>query len=230
MKIITNTKLIRRNSRIGQIASIAGLLTLAGGMVISFRYPEQFGIAWGALLLGFALSQVGLFFGNRWGRRPRPDEHLDNALKGLDDKYSFYHYATPASHLLIGPAGILVLLPYNQKGKIVYEKNRWRQKGGSFFQKYLRVFAQEGIGRPDLDASNDIHAIQKLLSNKLPDDELPTPQALIVFTNDLAEIEVEDAPLPSLPARKLKEYIRKTSKTKPLSLEKVGKIQSLFES
>ncbi len=56
MKVITNEKLIKRNSRLGQVATIAGLLVLVGGMFISFRYPNLLGLAWVALLVGFALS------------------------------------------------------------------------------------------------------------------------------------------------------------------------------
>ena len=99
MKIITNEKLIKRNGRIGQIATFAGLLVLVGGMILTFRNPTYAYLSWVALLLGFGLSQIGLYFGNRWGRHPRPDELLDLGLKGLNDQYSIYHYWTPAAHL-----------------------------------------------------------------------------------------------------------------------------------
>jgi hypothetical protein len=84
MEIIKNDRLINRNSRIGQIASIAGLIVLGGGLFISFTRPEMFSISLIALLVGFGLSQIGIYFANRWGRHPRPDEILDAALKGLD--------------------------------------------------------------------------------------------------------------------------------------------------
>jgi hypothetical protein len=146
MDIITNDRLIQRNARIGQVTSIVGLLVLAGGMFISFTRAELFLFSLIALVIGFGLSQVGIYFGNRWGRRPRPDEVLDTALKGLDGRYSIYHYSSPTAHLLIGPAGIWVLLPRNQAGEITYDetKKRWRQKGGSI---YLKIFAQENLGR-----------------------------------------------------------------------------------
>lgn len=228
MIIITNEKMIRRNARIGQISSMVGLLVLGGGLYISFRIPEQVALAWTALLVGFMLSQVGIFFGNQWGRRPRPDEHLDQALKGLDDRFTIYHYSTPVPHLLIGPAGIWALLPRHQIGKIVYEKNRWRQKKGGLLQGYLRIFAQEGLGRPDLDIANDLQSIKRYLEKTLPDIEFPEPQAALIFTNDRAEIEADDAPTPTLPARKLKEWIRKSAKEKSLSPDKAQKLKELF--
>ena len=152
MKIIRNEKLIKRNGRIGQIAMLSSLLILAGGMFLSFQYPEQVSIYLGALLLGFMLSQIGIFFSNRWGRRPRPDEILDKGLKGLDDKFALYHWSSPASHLLVGPAGVWVLIPYYQRGQISYRRDRWRQKGGNFFMK---IFGQENLGRPDLEISGE---------------------------------------------------------------------------
>jgi hypothetical protein len=226
---ITNEKLIKRNSRIGQVATICGLLVLVGGMVVSFRYPNLAGFAWVALLVGFALSQLGLYFGNRWGRRPRPDERLNQGLKGLNDQFRIYHYMTPAAHLLIGPAGIWVLMPYYQGGKIVYERGRWKQKGGGLGQRYLRAFAQEGLGRPDLEAPAEVEAITRFLKKSLPDKELPEVRAVLVFTNEGAALEVEGAPIPTLPIKKLKETIRKSAKEKPLSPEAGKAINALLD-
>ena len=91
MQIIRNDKLIKRNARISTFTSLGGLGVLIAGLVVSFSRPELVVWAWGSLLLGFILTQVGLYFGNRWGRKPRPDELLDTGLKGLDDRYTIYH-------------------------------------------------------------------------------------------------------------------------------------------
>jgi hypothetical protein len=233
MRIITNEKMIKRNATIGRFASLIGLVILAGGMFISFRYPERISFAWGALLFGFALSQIGIYFGNRWGRRPRPDEQLNEALKGLGDNYTLYHYSSPVSHLLLGPAGIWALIPHHQPGKIVYEKNRWKQRGGSVGQRYLRIFAQEGLGRPDLETSGDIDSVNRFLSKNLPGDGIgngiPSAQAVLVFTNEKAEIVADEAPVPALAAKKLKDFIRKRSKEKPLSQTQAVIIQEILE-
>ena len=108
-------------------------------MYISFTRPELFVWAVGALLLGFTLTQVGMYFGNRWGRSPRPDEKLDSGLKGLHKDFSIYHWATPVAHLLVGPAGVWVLIPYHQRGQVSYRKNRWKMSGGGFLQNYMRL-------------------------------------------------------------------------------------------
>jgi hypothetical protein len=228
MKVITNEKLIKRNGRLGQVATFGGLLVLVGGMFISFRYPNFAGFAWVALLVGFAMSQIGLYFGNRWGRRPRPDEHIDQGLKGLNDQYSIYHYMTPAAHLLIGPSGLWILMPYYQVGKIVYEKGRWKQKGGGFMQRYLRAFAQEGLGRPDIEAPAEAEGITRFLKKKLPEQTFPEPHSVLVFTNEKADLEVDGAPIPTIPIKKLKEMVRKSAKENPLSPAQIIEINDLF--
>lgn len=225
MEIHSNERLIKRNARIGQITSIAGLAVLAGGMIISFTRPEMFSISLVALLVGFGLSQVGIYFGNRWGRRPRPDEVLDLALKGLDGRYSIYHYTTPTSHLLVGPAGVWVLMPRHQSGTITYDdnKNRWRQKGGNL---YLKIFAQENLGRPDLEVGAEINAITSFLEAHLDEENTPEVSAILVMTNEKCVIDADNAPIPTLEAKKLKDFIRKTAKGKPISLDLVREIQS----
>jgi hypothetical protein len=228
MKVITNEKLIKRNSRLGQIATVSGLLVLVGGMVVSFRNPSYAGIAWVALLVGFGLSQIGLYFGNRWGRHPRPDELLDQGLKGLNDQYSIYHYRTPAAHFLVGPSGSWVIIPYHQGGKIVYQRNRWKQIGGGFMQRYLRIFGQEGIGRPDLEAPSGVSAINNYIIKNIPNVELPETNVALVFTNEKVVLEVENAPILTLPLKELKNSIRKYAKEKPLSPDLIQKINDLF--
>lgn len=229
MEIITNERLIKRNARIGQITSITGLVVLAGGMFISFTRPEMFSISLVALLVGFGLSQIGIYFGNRWGRRPRPDEVLNAALKGLDGRYSLYHYTTPTSHLLVGPAGVWVLMPRHQAGTITYDegKNRWKQKGGNL---YLKIFAQENLGRPDLEIGSEIHAIASVLEEQLGEENIPEVQAALVMTNEKCEVDADNAPAPTLEVKKLKDFIRKTAKGKPISLDLVKEIQSSFST
>ena len=228
MNIEINEALIRRNTRIAQIAVFSGLAILIGGMVLSFRYPNQFYLSFGALLLGFMLSQVGIYYTNRWGRRPRPYEILNQALKGLDGKYTIYHYTTPASHLLVGPAGVWVLMPRYQKGTITFSNGRWRQRGGNM---YMKIFAQEGLGRPDMEIAGEVNSIQDFLKKRMPEENIPPVQAALIFTNEKTVIDIdEDAnpPAATLPLAKLKDFIRKTAKGKPISTDKLSEVQRVL--
>jgi hypothetical protein len=233
MFIHRNDTLIKRNARIGQVTMFVALAVLAGGMFVSFQYPERSNWSFLALLLGFILSQVGIYFSNRFSRKPRPDELLDQALKGLDKRYALYHYITPATHLLVGPSGVWVLLPYYQRGTITYTKGRWRQYGGGILYQYLKLFAQEGLGRPDMELANQVSALQSLLQKHLPEESLPPIQAALVFTHPKVEISIpegETPPAETVKLKDLKDLIRKSGKAKTISLDKVKLIQDVLLS
>ncbi len=217
MKVVTNTKLIKRNSKIGQFTSIGALVILGIGLYISFKMPDKFAYSLGALLLGFFMSQIGMYYGNCWGRSPRPDELIDKSLKGLGREFTVYHYSTAASHLLVGPAGVWTLMPYYQSGVIVYEKKRWKSKGGGFLKSYLRLFGQENMGRPEIDSETEIQATSRYLARLLPEgSEVPPIKSLLLFTSPKVELKVEDAPLPAITPKDLKDFLREKSKEKPI--------------
>ena len=228
MKIIKNEKLIKRNAKIGQFTSLGALAVLGAGMYISFTQPDLFVWAVGALLVGFTLTQIGMYFGNRWGRSPRPDEKLDAGLKGLHKDFNIYHWTTPVAHLLVGPSGVWALIPYQQRGQVSYRKNRWKLSGGGFLQNYMRLFGQEGIGRPDLEAEAQINSARKLLIKKLETDEIPEVNAILVFTADEIEIEAEDAPIPALPLKKLKDFMRNKTKEKLITAEELDDVKAVL--
>jgi hypothetical protein len=228
MKIIKNEKLIQRNGKIGQWTSLAALAVLGVGMYISFQRPDLFFYSIGALIVGFAMTQIGMFFSNRWGRSPRPDEQLDAALKGLPGDTSIYHYVTPVSHLLVGPAGIWILRIYHQRGLVTYSKNRWRLSGGGFMQAYMTIFGQEGLGRPELEVASEVDSLKKFLAKQMEGSELPEIQAALVFTNEQAEIDDTGAPLPVLKLKQLKEFIRQKSKDRAVGQLTLEKIKSVL--
>ena len=229
MKSIKNEKLIKRNAKIGNWTSIAALVVLGVGMYISFRRSELFIYSLIALILGFALTQIGMYMGSRFGRSPRPDEKLDAGFKGLQNEFVMYHYTTPASHLLVGPAGVWVVMPYNQRGQIEFTKNRWRIRGGGFLQSYLRIFGQEGIGRPDYEIENETKALKKYLLKHMDESEIPEINALMVFTNENVELDAGDSPIPALKVKQVKEFIRQKAKEKKFPAERINQIKSVLE-
>ena len=202
MNIITNERLIQRNRKIGQYTTIGSLAVLGLGLYLSFNpQPQTITLSFLALVVGFILSQVGIYFGNRWGRTPRTDQVLTTGLKGLSENYTLYNYASPVPHLLLGTTGLWVLIPYHVTGKIEYSNGRWRQKGGNL---YLKFFAENSLGRPDLEVQNQTESIKRLLAKKLPDVEIPEVKAVLGFFNEKATVEAEEAPSPTLPVKKLK--------------------------
>jgi hypothetical protein len=217
MKIVINSRLVSRNAKIGQYTSVAALAILGVGVYITFKMQDKFTLSIICLLAGFLLSQIGMHYGNRWGRRPRGDEVINKSLKGLGREYTIYHYVTPVYHLLVGPAGAWIIMPYYQAGTVSYQRGRYRLTGGGFAQGYLRFFGSEGLGRPDLEAEADIESVKRFLKRALPEGtQVPPVQAALLFANPRLQLKVEGAPLPAMAPKDLKDFLRKKSKEAPL--------------
>lgn len=231
MKIITNDKLIQRNGKIGGVAILLSIITLVGGFFVNVNNlsgedMRSFYITLASFVVGFILVQVGLYFVNRYGGKPRMDERLDSALKGLPGDFAIYHFTTPASHLLVGPAGVWALLPYRLHGTVEFRKNRWRVRGGGFLQAYMSIFGQEGIGRPDIEAEHEVRRVKSLLAKHLDESGIPEVNAALVFTNEQAEVQAEGAPLPALKVDQLKSFIRQKAKEKPITQAQLAAVKA----
>jgi hypothetical protein len=217
MKIISNNKKVNRYRKIGQYSTIASLAILIGGFAMSFNLSYlQYSFA--ALLVGLVLSQVGMYFSNRWGRSPRPDERITAGLKGLDDKYTLYNYSAPVPHLLLGPHGIWVLVPMYQGGKITFDGKKYRQADVGIFS---RLIGQESLGRPELEAQSYQEELKRFLRKQLPDRKLPEVQAALVFTSPKASVDAPEAPFATLEVEKLKDFIRRRAKEVPIHVEEL---------
>ncbi len=202
MKIISNNRLIARNKRIGSFSLIASLVVLGVGMVLTFQNDVNLlTYAMVCLIIGFILSQVSIYYGSRFGRSPRPDEMISQSLKGLENSFTLYHYSTSVAHLLVGPAGIWVIIPFHVRGVISYDekRKRWKQKGGNFL---LNLYGAESLGRPDIDAEVLVRDAQKFLQARLGGNELPPVHAVLVFTNPKAKLDLTEPPIPALPISK----------------------------
>lgn len=230
MKTSSNEKLIKRNSRIGNITSLLSIAVLGVGMFFSFKDTEgqYLTLTFSCLIVGFLMFQIGNYYMNRFGKPPRPDQLISTALKGMDDKYTLYHYKTSVSHLLVGPSGIYCLLPYNQVGTITYNaaKNRWKQSGGNFF---LKTFGGDSIGRPELDANYAVTDITKFIEKKGVSLGSIVPEPVLVFTNEKASINSEGYAGSAVTADKLKEFIRKRAKSNPVPPELIEAIQKAID-
>jgi len=229
MNIVTDEKLISRNAKISNIVHILGLAFLAVATYIAFQHVELLFYSLVLMILGFLLSQISIYMGKRWAQRPRPDEYIDKALKGLDKSYTLYHYTTPVPHLLVGPAGVLLLHPNNSPGTITFDekRGRYRQIGGNVLLKFL---AQEGLGRPQVEVSDELKGLDRFLAKRWESDTLVEVEPLLIFTDDRAEVQVEDAPMLTVHANKLKDFIRKRAKEQSVPLGLTEQLNSLLQN
>jgi hypothetical protein len=221
VKKIDNPGFIIRRRRIGNIGTWGGMITLIGGMVITFVDPKRLDLSYGALLVGFILITLGTTFTNRWGRIPPPDEAVDALLKGLDDKYTIVHFRLGAEHVLLSPSGLVVLYPKYEHGQISYDGKRWHQTGVS---KVGQLFGVEALGNPVLDAAAEANSLEGRLRKILKDEVIPEIRPIILFLNERTQVEAEGSPIPAVHASKIKEFIRRMPKTATLTTDQQQRV------
>lgn len=231
MRLVINEKILKRNKLIAQIATFSSLAILAIGLVFAFsKDMTKMLLSYLALVLGFILSQIGIFFTNRYARKPRYDEMFSDILQKLSNEYTFYVFHRPVPMFILGPCNIWVPLPITAAGKIFYSKGKWRQQGGNFMMK---LFAQEGIGRPEVDVIASVNEIKKYLELKgITKEELPEIKVVLVTLIDGVEIgDIGDAPTPIIELKKFRRYIKHYDKEckKPIAPELLSKINEAFQ-
>lgn len=229
MRVVNNNRHIRKRAKIGQIANIAGISILGLGLVISLTMPEYSIFTLGLLLLGVLTSQYGIVNAYRYARKPRPDEELAAALKGLDDRHRLYNYVLPAYHVLLTPRQVYVLVTRGVSGKIIAEGARWRTERRFSLGRILRIFSPENLGNPVRDARWDQEALMEWITKNAPEEgPAVAPEALVVFLHPAAEIEARNPEVRPVRAKALKEAVRK-SEGPGLSGEDYRKLARLFD-
>jgi len=228
MKIATDTKLVNQGKRFGKIASLVGLAILIGGLVISLR-TQIIWLAYVCLIVGFILSNIGIYLANRWVREPRADQSLSKVLKGFDNEYALYNYYLPAQHVLLTPAGVIVFVVKPQNGEIRCEGERWRHKLTA--ARILRFLTEEGLSNPTQEARQETQSLQKLIQTKVSDGGIPI-STFIVFTgpDEKLKLEVVNPAIPVLRLRDVKERVRKLGKGKPMPDETRQKLVEAFDA
>jgi hypothetical protein len=212
MQVITNEKLIRNRARLGRVASFAGLGILILGLAASL-FPQWLLVSFGCLLVGFLLSQVGIYNANRWVREPRADQTLDKILKGFDNRYHLYNYVLPARHVLLAPFGLCVINPKHQGGKIRCEGEKWHHQAG--WKRILRLFGQEGLGNPTREVRAEVEKLRRFLAQRIPDAEVPI-EGVVVFANPQVDLQTENPTFPVLDGKQFKSFLRNLSKERPI--------------
>ena len=226
MKLSINNKLIERNNKIAQLTLYISLALLMIGFIWTLRNSEPSKSLIGYLILipAYLLVQVSIFMANRWGKSPRPDEIVVQALKGLDDKYTLYNYTAGVPHLLVGPIGVWIINPYHHKGEISYnlEKKQYQQKGGPNF--IAKHFAQEGL--PNI--SREVNSLKRDLDNYLKKNSIifyENPEVVNLFYSDEIFLKTNNSPDINLKTSKLKDFIRKYVKKVKIPLEKIEELR-----
>jgi hypothetical protein len=227
MQTVTNTRLVESRGKWGKRLPWIGIALLFGAVFMPFR-PELEPWSLPVMLLGFVLTNVGMFYFNRYVRPPLPQEVLEKELKGLDNRYQLFNYLGPVEHVLITPTGILAITMRRMAGDIRCTGEKWSMKTGLLSK--LRFFSEDQLGNPSYDLRRDVSKLQKLMEAGLPDvaGEKPVPIGGFVFFSDPgANLSITDVTVRVLSTKTIKDYLRKLAtgeRISPARAESIAKV------
>ena len=218
MKIIIDEKQVKRNGLIGKVLRWVSLGCMALGLFAVFSdeissNPQLFSAFFGIMIIGVLLSSVSGFFTNRFGGSPRPDELIDRAFKGLDDRFQIYHYRSSIPHLLLSPNGIWSVLPIFIDGEIIFDenKNNWVHKKNSLIG---RIMQREYFPNLNSEYKNQSKDFEKLL-NKVSMEQQIALNLLVILMHKNAKLigQSEKDKILILAMDKVKDKFRKSIKS-----------------
>jgi hypothetical protein len=223
MRIVIDEKNYKRKALLGRITLFGSLAILMGGLLLTL-FGGQLGLLNPEnstlilvvyvviLLVGFAVSRLGFYFGNRYLSPTRPDAVLRDNLKGLDRKYALMVFQQPTNYMLIEPGGVTVFVVRNQEGKVAFREGRWKRR-----ESLVRFWfgRDEPLGNPTEELTTEMGKVNKILTEKLTSLKVPV-RGVVVFSHPKVDLDVEPAPFAILRADALKDYLRGAGKWKEL--------------
>jgi hypothetical protein len=209
MKLIIDQNRINRNALFSNAASVGGLLLLLASVVLPLFLPGLATLSSILMVIGLGTSMVGIYFANRWVRKPRPEDRLNQELKGLGDTYAIYHYPRlPVDHILLTPVGIYVIETIGLGGAFRYQDGKWKES--MTIGRALRYIVEEHLGNPTWAAQSGVEYLQRLLCAHSEDFAGIPVKPLVVFTHPAALVEAKGSPVPVCLAGKLRKQISTT--------------------
>lgn len=237
MQVVVNHQLIKRNGRLGKVATAIGLAAMGVGLYISLNMASPgkmidqtvVVMSYAVLIVALVALSMGRYYLARWSRRPRVDEVLAESMKGFDPKSYLFSYlpGLPVEHLMVTPRGLVVILAKHIVGEISNSGDRWRRKTswGHFFGGY----SEGGLGNPTQEGMRGGALVQARVAEALGADADAVPvSAIIVFTDSRAKVQVENAALPVVEPKELRNHIRALHPEAKLSPERVEQLANLF--
>ncbi len=186
--------------------SIGGLLALLASVLLPVLIPTIARYYFFFFVAGLGISMVGIYYANRWVRRPRPEEKLDTALKSLNDSYHIFHYnSLPSDHLLLTPGAIVVLETVGLSGVFSYKNGKWKE--AMSIGRALRWIVEEHLGDPIKSAVGTEQYIRKQIGQMDADSKKLVIKPVVVFIHPLAQLDIENAAIPVVKIDKLRKHI-----------------------
>lgn len=212
MQSTTNTRLVESRGKLGKRVTWAGFIILFGSLFVLYLPLGDDRQLWSMMVMlgGFLLTNVGMYYFNRYVRPPLFHTILEDALKGLDNRYRLFNYMGPVDHVLVTPTGVMAITVRRMGGAISCVGDKWNARTSLISR--LRLFAEDQLGNPATDLRQDVSRLQALLEAKLPDDENEKPVPIggvVYFSNTDAQLKLDQPSVPVVTSKNLADYLRR---------------------
>ena len=226
MKVYIDRQKVNARAQGAQFASVGGLLLLLASVLIPLFLPGWAGFSWVLLVVGLGTAMVGIYFANRWVRKPRPEESLDKALKSFDDRHHIYHYPSlPCSHILLTPTGLIAMEVVNIGSVFSYRNGNWKE--AMTIGRALRYIVEERVEDPVKFSQEMIQELTERVEKEFNGEVRVPIKALTVFTHLTTVLEIEGTAVPVCKIEKLRKQVAINAER--LSPEVYEKLSSYLE-
>jgi hypothetical protein len=232
MHIHINDALVRQRLRTSVIFLVLATSFLISGFFLSSAQDDvttRYFISLPCLVIGLLFWFQNQTFLARWGPRGRHDATLQKALKGLDSRYHFF--AFPGSglpdYLLVGPIGVVALLPLTVNGTVRCDGERWAHQDRipGLLRTLLRITQpQANLGHPTEDSQRAVEQVRGYLERSEGPIGVPI-SSVIVFLHANVRLEQNSCTCEATYARTLRNPLRKLSRSVDAStVDEVAKV------
>jgi hypothetical protein len=225
MRVIVNEAIVEERVGMARRAVTIGLMLLIAATLLSFTRRFVL-LAYGLLLPGLIVINWGTRTAGKWLRKPRVDQTLAKALKGLGRGHRLYSYLLPAEHVIISPTGLFILKVKLQDGKISCHGEKWHRR--FTLGLLLRLLSEERLGNPSKQARSETEQVRHFVTSHLPDIDV-SMQPVVVFANPRAQLDVTEPTVPVMPLPDLKAYLRRSAEEKAMPRETLKALTDLFD-
>ena len=196
MRVVRHTQYINSRKRRARWTALIGFALLTSTLWIALN-PNFILPAYGMMLVGFIIFNIGMQQMGKWSRNPRNDQLIDHALRDVSDKFVIVHYPPigdhRVEHVVVHPGGVLTLVAREMDGEIHGHGGAWRRSGGGLRRFF--TFSGPQLGNPSREAAENAAVIEEFLEANQLSVEV---EAAIVFLHPHAELQVENPEYPVL--------------------------------
>ena len=226
MKTYIDRQKVNTRASLATLMSVGGLLLLLASVLLPLFIPAAANASLILLAAGGIIAMVGIYYSNRWVRKPRPEDSLGNALKALDDHYRLYHYPKlPCDHMLLTPTGVIAMEVVNLAGSFSYREGRWKE--AMTVGRALRYIVEPRVLDPVIVAQALKDELNRWFAGQLGFRADVAIKILTVFTHPAVVLEAEGAAFPACKVSKLRKQA--TMSANRLDAETYEKLASYLE-